>query len=394
MARSAYGAGTLQHLGGDKWRLFASNGTDPITGKHRRASRTVHAPNKKAAQKLLGAFVAEAHGTRTAATLAALLDEYLTHKADMSPSTRADFETYIKRSIPAPLAKKRVSALTTKDLDGLYLHLLEHGSATGGPLAPATVRRVHVIIRAALGLAVRWGYITVNPADLAQPPKVSQTEVELPPADHLVRLLAHLDTLPADGPGLGVPPLPDFVGLLLATGARPGELCALPWGDVDLEHGRVKIDQNLARAKGGTVIKETKTRKGRRIALPQAVVDLLSARQARWKEASLRAGVPLADLPVFPSVKRADWPWRPDSISREFRTVRDHLNLSEDLTMRNLRHYCVTVLAAGGVDVVTAARRMGHSPNVMLDVYAHVLDASDREAAELLGAHIASVRRG
>jgi integrase len=96
---------------------------------------------------------------------------------------------------------------------------------------------------------------------------------------------------------------------------------------------------------------------------------------------------------VFPSSK-AEKPWRPDSISREFREVRDSLNLSETLTMRNLRHYCVTVLAAGGVDVVTAARRMGHSPNVMLDVYAHVLDEADREAAGVLAANLEKVRKG
>ena len=41
-------------------------------------------------------------------------------------------------------------------------------------------------------------------------------------------------------------------------------------------------------------------------------------------------------------------------------------------------------MIAAGVDVVTAAERQGHSPRVMMEVYAHALPERDREAAEAL----------
>jgi integrase len=41
-------------------------------------------------------------------------------------------------------------------------------------------------------------------------------------------------------------------------------------------------------------------------------------------------------------------------------------------------------MLAAGVDVVTAAERQGHSPRVMMEVYAHALPERDRMAAEVL----------
>ena len=103
----------------------------------------------------------------------------------------------------------------------------------------------------------------------------------------------------------------------------------------------------------------------------------------------MTAGVPLAELAVFPSRQRRLKPWRPDSMSKEFRTVRDEHGLSEDLTLRNLRHHGVSVLAAAGVDVVTVAKRMGHSPQIMMGVYAHLFEKADLGAAEVQGRQLA-----
>lgn len=393
MARSHYGAGTVLQVGPDRWRLYVSLGRDPVTGKHRRATRTVTARTGKEANAALAAFVGAQHTTGQAGTLSALLVEYLDSCHGMSPSTRADFDGYIRRCIPGHLGTLRVKDLTARHLDGLYSHLLAKGNAKGGKLAAASVRRVHTILHAALEQAVRWDYITANPAARARPPELERTEVTLPSADALVRLLAAVDAMELDRPGKAAGSLlPDFLALDLAVGARPGELCALTWGDIDLKTGRVTIAKSVARGQGTAVVKSTKTGRARRVNLPADVVDVLKARLARWRPSALAAGIPVDQLPVFPSKDRAGRPWRPDSVSREFRAVRDSLDLSDDLTLRNLRHYCVSVLAAGGVDVVTVAKRMGHSPQIMLTVYAHMFEASDQAAADLLGANTASLR--
>lgn len=416
--KQAYGAGTVQHLGGDRYRLFFSLGRDPVTGRPVRKTPTVRASSVTDARKKLAALMSKEQGRRDSETLGAVIVEYLELAAanGMSPTTKAENEGAVARYVTPHLQATKLRDLTPRHLDQLYVHLLREGGVCqrrgldghgepkkcarkpckhggGDPLAPSTVHRLHGVLQAALEQAVRWEYIASNPARRIRPIDVVAEEVQLPPAGDLVQLLAKLDTLDLDGHGLDGSPLPDFVALDLATGCRPAELCALSWGDIDLDradthgnrYGVLTIGKSLARARGGAVIKTTKTNKIRRVTIAGDVVDLLEARRARWRSAALATGIPLEDMVVFPSKNRIEKPWRPDSIGRELRVIRDELGLSKQITFRNLRHYCVSVLAAGNVDVVTAAKRFGHSPQIMLTVYAHLFEDPDLIAAGLLG---------
>lgn len=398
-ARAQYGAGSVTERGPNRWQLRISLGAGP-DGKHRRVTKTVHATSRKAALAELAKLHTNRHGTATAATVAAVFVEYLDNSPSMSTATREDFEGYFRRYIPDHLQRRRIRDLTTRDLDGLYAHLQREGGRDGQALSGATVDRLHTILHAMLEQAVKWDYIPANPAAKTRDISVVRDEVVLPPADDLVAMLAALDDLPLDGYGItDGHALPDFVAVLLGSGARPGELAALPWSDVDLDrskdgkrYGILTLDQAVARRKGGTTIKSTKTNKGRRVAIPEPVVLVLEQRLARWRPGTLAAGMPLDVFPVFPSPLRPEQPWRPDSMSREFRRLRDSLNLSDTLTMRNLRHYCSSVLARNGIDVVTAAKRQGHLPSTMLNVYSHLIDDSDLDAADVLAANLARVR--
>jgi len=52
-------------------------------------------------------------------------------------------------------------------------------------------------------------------------------------------------------------------------------------------------------------------------------------------------------------------------------------------------------MLAGGVDVRTAAGRLGHAqPAVTLRTYAHVMEPADRRAAEIVGLSIAPSDNG
>ena len=74
----------------------------------------------------------------------------------------------------------RLDKLTTAMLDSLYGDLRDGGGRDGRPLAPASVRQVHTILRRALVHAERWGWISRNPAALASPPKLKRQEIHRP----------------------------------------------------------------------------------------------------------------------------------------------------------------------------------------------------------------------
>src|SRR5262245_344314 len=59
--------------------------------------------------------------------------------------------------------------------------------------------------------------------------------------------------------------------------------------------------------------------------------------------------------------------------------------------LHSLRHTHASMLIAGGVDVLTVSRRLGHaSPTVTLNVYGHLIHGGDDRAAQIVAAAFGS----
>jgi len=77
-------------------------------------------------------------------------------------------------------------------------------------------------------------------------------------------------------------------------------------------------------------------------------------------------------------------------VTRTFTVIRNSLGLDR-VRFHDLRHFMATTMLAGGVPLRTVSGRLGHA-NATLGVYAHFIEATDGEAAELmrqaLGSHV------
>jgi hypothetical protein len=69
------------------------------------------------------------------------------------------------------LGSVRLQALTPAQLNRFYAALLDKGGRTGKGLSGKTVKNTHVMIHRAFRDAVRWGRVTRNVAELADPPR-------------------------------------------------------------------------------------------------------------------------------------------------------------------------------------------------------------------------------
>jgi integrase len=166
--------GSMRQRGKDSWNLRAFVGWDPVTKQRSYLERTVRG-SRREASTALAALVLEAErltpGAPRQSTVAALCEEWLTHAtSSLSPRTVVSTRGYLDHAILPALGHVQASRLTAADLDRFYRRLLKVGGPKG-PYAPATVRRVHGIIRRALGQGVRWGWISHNPAIDASPPR-------------------------------------------------------------------------------------------------------------------------------------------------------------------------------------------------------------------------------
>jgi integrase len=218
------------------------------------------------------------------------------------------------------------------------------------------------------------------------------------------RLSALLKTAESDDPVTAT-----AVALAALTGARRGELCALRWSDVDLKTGTLRIARSLTMAGGRQHTGPTKTHASRQIALDSICVEVFRRRWDYMVDLAERAESPLVQDPYVLSYNgNGALPANPDTFTHRFVKLCEKMESTALKKLRDtnpgakrtdlhpkdrwayrfhdLRHFSVTTLIAGGVDVRTVAERHGHARATMtLDRYAHALPERDREAAGMLG---------
>ena len=366
---------------GNAWQLIVAAGRDPITGRKRYVSRTVHGAKREAQAQLNRLLVEVGDGAHqgTDATVGELLERWLAVASpDWSPKTVLETRRFLDRLILPRFGATPLRKLTTAALDQFYADLRKSGGVGDKPLAPASVRRVHVVVRRGLQQGVKWGWLSANPAANATLPRVPRVDIQPPAPDQvatLIRMAAEEE-----------PEFAVFLRLAAATGARRGELCALRWSDIDLDAGTVVVARSIVQGGDGLVEKETKTHAIRRIALDRGTVVDLADHLYRSHELAGQFGVDFGDSGyVFSYQPDRSAPWRPDVATARFERLRDRAGLPT-VRLHDLRHYVATRLIGAGVSVRTVSGRLGHAnPATTLSVYSHFLQAADQQAAQMLG---------
>ncbi len=214
---------------------------------------------------------------------------------------------------------------------------------------------VKSVFKQVLDLAVLDKHISFNPATTVTIPRgLPKNHIEAPDEDTIKIIASNLNK-----------PFGNFVAMLLYTGMRTEEAIALKWSDIGKDYISVHAAVDLH---GTPVIKETKTKAGRRLVpildnhrqflkKPKGAKEsdyifnndgkLLTRGQitARWERWCREVG--LSEKRNYVSERkngqvRTETEWKP--------TVKPH----------QLRHHYATVLYEQNVDLLTAKDVMGH----------------------------------
>jgi len=372
--------------GQPRWELRVYAGLDPVRRpgeepRQRVKSRSFIGTEREAHRELrkLVKEVEEGRHRGTSGSVAQLVEAWLPGaSAGWSPTTDARNRGLLVRHVLPELGSVSLQDLSAARLDAFYGQMLAEGQS------PASVRKMHYILRRALATAVRWQWIAANP--LAEPPgelPVAVSPELFPPTPE--RVMRAIEEAQAD------PAWATFLLTAAATGARRGELCGLRRSDLDVESGSLLFARAAIQVKGGWAgcqIKETKTRRRRRVAIDDATVAALVAHLERAEERSRAGGRRrVADPYIFTPATNLDGSEHvhPAAVSTRWRRFRLTAGLG-DTRLHDLRHAHVSELLAGGIDVKTVASRVGHArASMTLDVYGHSIPAGDRKAAELAG---------
>jgi integrase len=149
--------------------------------------------------------------------------------------------------------------------------------------------------------------------------------------------------------------------------------------------GTALIRRSVASVAGGTVVKDTKTHAARRIALDPETVAALQRRRTR---AEALASACCCELDpgafVFSAAPDGSAALHPDTVTTSFQRLCRRLGLA-GARLHDLRHLHATQLLAAGAPVRTVCGRLGHAnAATTLNVSAHFLEASDRQAADVI----------
>ena len=210
-------------------------------------------------------------------TVAERLDKWLDLVADeLSPTTLRGYRGVVRGKIVPALGAVKIRKLRPSQIDALYLALVRDEG-----LAPATVRQVHAVLRRTLSQAVKWGWIQANPAVNASPPRSRRPDIRPPDLAEVRKLIAEADA--------SAPDFATFLRLMVATGLRRGEACALRWSDLDVDAASLLVERAIITVTGkGTAEKDTKTHAARRIALDPGTLGVLLAHHAVVEERGSR----------------------------------------------------------------------------------------------------------
>ena len=380
--------GTIRPRSEGSWTLQVYGGTDPHTGRRRQMTRTIRAPHTKAGRKQaeeeLARLVLEVEGggqqpAAEAPTVAELLDRWYRHQvSSWSPSTAVRTRRVIDRELVPAIGDRQVRRLRAIDLDDLY-------ASCARRMAPASVRKIHGVIRSALAQAVRWEFVPVNVASMARPPKVTAPDIVPPSREQVEGMIDSIEE----------PWWRLYVVLSATTGARRSQLLAVRWSDIDLDARQITFARSLVKGPEGLAFRDL-PKGGRvyRVALGGRSVALLREHRRALVEIDLLTGYrrPPGAL-LFCAGPDGLTPRRPDGISQRWRRTSTAHGLL-GVRLHDLRHYTATELLAGGVDPVTVAGRLGHStPSTTLRTYAAFVPARDQAAADLLDPPTATGRR-
>jgi integrase len=333
---------------------------------------------RRAAQKFLNEQLARLDRGSYAAPSKLTLGEYLVGEwlpaieRTIRPSTYAIYRRSVRLHVRPHVGGVRLQSLSGGQLTALYRKLEQEG------LAVSTIRGVHTVISRALRDAERWARTPRNVARLADPPAAGRTRATAWTATELKRFLEHVrdDRLFA------------LWRLAATTGMRRGELLGLTWRWVDLDGGRLSVEQQLMPTKGGPSFGPPKSARSRRtVALdPETVAALSRHRDTQLLERDFAADAYRDQDLVF--CDPLGGPIRPEALSRLFTRYRKAAGIPSGV-LHTLRHTAATLMLTGGVPVHIAAARLGDRAETVLSTYAHLLPQSDELAAERVAQAIA-----
>ncbi len=349
-------------------------GIDQMTGKRVKTSitgRTRKEVNQKAKHAQLdflsnGSTIKRKVVIKTFKELSHLWLE--TYKLTVKPQTYDATVTRLNRHIMPTLGNMKVDKITASDIQMLINRLSKYY---------VNYTAVRSVIRKVLQQGVLLGLIDYNSArDIILPRKQpnAKKKVKFIDLSDLKSFLEHLETSQHKRYNLYFDAV--LYQLLLSTGLRIGEACALEWGDIDLENGTIAINKTYN--KNLKFLSTAKTQSGNRvISVDKKTLRSLKLYQMRQRQLFNEVGARVSEV-VFATPTRK---YFNASVRQSVLDTRCKEAGIERFTFHAFRHTHASLLLNAGISYKELQYRLGHANiSMTLDTYGHLSKDKEKEA--------------
>ena len=296
----------------------------------------------------------------------------------MSENSRSNYQGYLDKRIYPALGNLKMPEITPAQITALLLSIQAEGKAH------STVVKVYTILQGIFRMAYLGDMIDRNPMDKVERPKprkdeIKSTEPEAYTAEEVQKILTALEKEPLKWRAL--------VHVLIDTGIRRGECCALKWSCIDFTTGAITIAWNLCYTpKKGVYLDTPKNGKTRTVYVGDDTLSLLRQLRAEQAKKAISAFVfTREDSPE---------PMHPQSPTRYLQKFSERCGVP-GLHPHKLRHTFASVAITSGADVASVSEALGHSDKaVTLRMYTHATDESISDAAKIFREAIKKAGQG
>ena len=314
-------------------------------------------------------------------------------KVDCARKTVAYYQNALDKHIYPAFGDTRLIDLSSAQLSAFFLKKQASG------LSHSTVLGMYVTMNQLLTMAYMADAIDRNPLDKVKRPRQRKSD-KVQNVDAFTEAEAKDIIKCAKSEPLKWRAM---IYLLLMTGMRRGEACALKWDDIDYKEKKITVKGSIGyTVKDGVYHDLTKTGEARDIYWGSAetsgnddLAEVLTQYRAEQIKAVARRtkrlekdGMPLdlqkVKIPDYVFTERgSSEPMHPDAVNRYFKRFKEAHGI--EIHAHKLRHTYATIAIANGADVASVSGNLGHKDiNTTLKVYVHPTADGKRKVGNLV----------
>ncbi len=288
---------------------------------------------------------------------------------ELKEITAYNYERQIKKNLIPELGNFKLKEFSPAKITAFF---------KAQKLAPATCRKVYVIMQSIFARAVEQGFLKETPCTKAvilpknKLPKEKKPFLDENQAKELLKMTEEYSQFNT------------IIRVLLYTGMRSGECLALRWKDLDFENKTIHIENTLTDVGGKHWLQPPKTKQSNRyIGMSNTLANIFHEHRKHHIEKLDYLGE-LFEYPEMVFTSESGRFVDRSFLNSKFRNFVKGTSF-EFATLHTLRHCNATLLINSGIDLKIVSELLGHSDvSTTANVYADVLESSKAKVANLI----------